>query len=39
MRMHVALPFYLPANRGAMLESFTDFICVSLDDGVTQEDV
>ncbi len=25
MRMHVALPFYLPVNRGAMLESFTEF--------------
>ena len=39
MRMHVALPFYLPVNRGAMPESFTDLFCVHLNAGVTQEDV
>ena len=39
MRVHVALPFYLPVNGEAMLESFADFICVPLNAGVTQEDV
>ena len=39
MRMHVALPFYLPVNGGAMLESFIDFICIPFNAGVTQEDV